>query len=292
MIKNLEALSRRHGDRVKLIDIEHIKELKKKAENEVPFGYWSDDSKEFTIPDTGFQVRSLLLIAVRHPLYAVVTFSYQGKHKSCYSPVKANLLTTELYMERFLRAHKIKFCRAKGLPLTRIGVQSEFAVYGKNEHTFIEELGSGFTYLSYYTDAVCENSSWSAGKMAKSCLKCQKCVHKCPTKAIKEDGQGVEFDRCLEKITVLEEHPTIHIPKKCYHCIYGCIECQQYCPLNAERAEHPIGPIRFHEQDINMLLAEAPFESFSEETQEKLSLLGMNEMKKAVARNIHILLNK
>lgn len=292
MIKNLEALSKRHGDRVKLIDIRHIRELKNKAENELPFGYWSDDSREFTIPDTGFQVHSLLLIAVRHPLYAIVTFGYQGKHKSCYSPVKANLLTAQLYMERFLRAHKVKFYRAKALPLTRIGVQSEFAVYGRNEHTFIEELGSGFTYLAYYTDILCEHSSWSSGKLAKCCLKCQKCMHKCPTKAIREGGQGVDFERCLEKITVRDDHPIIHISKKSYQCIYGCIECQRFCPLNGERAEHPIGPIRFTEQDINMLLAEAPFESFSEETQEKLSLLGMNEVKKAVARNIHILLNK
>ncbi len=66
----------------------------------------------------------------------------------------------------------------------------------------------------------------------QSCIKCEKCLNACPTKAI--SGKGIDAELCLSFITQKKGELTPHQEAliRDSGCAWGCDICQNVCPMN------------------------------------------------------------
>ncbi len=72
------------------------------------------------------------------------------------------------------------------------------------------------------------------------CIKCQKCLQACPTKAI--SGNGITPELCLSYITQKKGELTLEQEQliKNSGCAWGCDICQNVCPMNFSAKAEPI----------------------------------------------------
>ena len=126
MHKALEALAEKNGDRLIVIDIKHLEDLKAffKEFNQTNdlnhFQQWiTNEMYDFTLPDEN--IKSLILMAINHPLYARVDFVYKGKKKTILSLVRADFKRAGQYLKNHLEARGYFVLPAFNLPLKRLG---------------------------------------------------------------------------------------------------------------------------------------------------------------------------
>ncbi|WP_256311538.1 hypothetical protein [Tissierella carlieri] len=44
--------------------------------------------------------------------------------------------------------------------MKRLGEHSDLAKYGRNNVTYVDDLGSNFSYTAYFSDIMCEEDTW------------------------------------------------------------------------------------------------------------------------------------
>lgn len=296
MNSEIEKIAVLHGDRLKVISIEHLKELKdiinnfKEKEELNGFQKWIiNDLYQFEIPEVDFKVNSIILIAMHHPFYAKVDFHYEGKKKTFLSLVPSDLSKTEEYLRKSAEKNGYSIKAEKNLPLKRLGVHSGLARYGRNNITYIDGLGSNFSYAAYFSDMMCEEDTWDEVKNAEVCNKCNLCIGKCPTGAILQDRFLIDNQKCLSCINEVPGEFPAWIPIEAHHTLYDCLICQRICPMNYKQIHNVIDSIVFTEEETNMLLTGKPIDTFSEEFKTKIYTLGINNWYEAIPRNLRIL---
>lgn len=296
MSSEFEEVAFEHGDRLKIISIECLKELKEVIENfknqeELnDFQKWIvNEMYQFETPQEDFKVNSIILIAIHHPFYAKVDFHKEGKKKTFLSLVRSDFTKTELYLKKLVeeKGHSIKL--ANNLPMKRLGAHSGLAKYGRNNISYIDGLGSNFSYIAYFSDLVCEKDTWGEVENSDACIKCNLCLENCPTGAIGRNRFLIDNKKCLSYFNEFPGEFPIWIPVTAHHTLYDCLKCQSVCPLNYEQVNNIIEGISFTEEETNMLLDGIPVNTFSEELKTKTHLLGINEWYEAIPRNLKTL---
>jgi len=297
MQKELEALAAKNGDRLMVINIKYLNELKKffneySQQNELnPFQKWiTNKMYDFTIPDE--RIKSLILMAVHHPFYAKVEFIFNGKKKNIFSLVRSDFEVVESYLKRYLEAQGLLLIPAFNLPLKRLGAQSGLAVYGKNNITYVDGLGSNFSYLPFFSDLPCAQNTWGEAKLAETCQNCMLCVNACPTGAIRQDRFLIDNQRCLSFFNEVPDDFPEWLDEKMHHTAYDCLYCQKICPMNADQIDKIEDNISFNAEETNSIINGAEFKSLKKQTRQTLQHLGMDDWYKAVPRNLKILLSK
>lgn len=99
---------------------------------------------------------------------------------------------------------------------------------GKHSNLLQREHGSWFFLGEIYTDLELENDQ----PLHDHCGECTACMDKCPTQAIVAP-YVVDARRCISYLTI-EHHSSIPVElrKAMGNRIYGCDDCQLYCPWN------------------------------------------------------------
>lgn len=294
----METLAAKNGDRLTIIDIKHLNELKDFfneycQRNELnPFQKWiTNKMYDFTIPDE--RIKSLILVAVHHPFYAKVEFIFNGKKKTILSLVRSNFNRAESYLKSYLEAQGFLLKPVFNLPLKRLGAQSGLAVYGKNNITYVDGLGSNFSYLSFFSEVPCTRDTWDEPKMAERCQKnCMLCVNACPTGAILENRFLIDNQRCLSFFNEVPDDFPEWLDEKMHHTAYDCLYCQKICPMNADQIDQIEVNIGFDAEETNSIINGVEFSSLKIQTRQKLQHLGMDDWYKAIPRNLKILLSR
>lgn len=165
-------------------------------------------------------------------------------------------------------------------------MQSGLAVYGKNNITYINNMGSNLSYIAFYTDIPCFEDHWRPVCHFEFCDKCGNCVKHCPTGAIKKDSFLIDNEKCLSCINESAGDFPHWMPKNIHHTLYDCLRCQEYCPMNKSIINDKIGPITFTEEETSMLLDGKGPEDFSQEFLDKINNLGLFDWRDALPRNI------
>ncbi len=296
MVKDLQEIAVSHGDRVAVIPAEHLKELKdiiegfKEGEELNDFQEWIvNELYQFDIPETGFAVNSIILAAIHHPFYARAEFINAGVRKTFLSLVRSDFKAAESYIRDFLEAKGCHLAEAGKLPLKRLGVHSGLAKYGRNNVTYIEGMGSNFSYAAYFSDVCCEEDTWGEVKNAALCGSCSRCVENCPTGAIRKERFLIDNQKCLSYFNKRPGDFPVWIPESVHHTLYDCLICQHVCPMNSKQKEYVIGHMAFTEEETGMLLEGKAIDALPEELKEKLFCLGMDEWYGAIPRNLKAL---
>lgn len=287
------------GNKLIQIPVERLKSLKveldlfKEEEELNGFQQWIvDELYRYDLPEVGFEISSIVLVALPHPAYAEVELNYQGKIHRTLSLVLPDFDRTRNSLYQFLTDQGYHCVRATNLPLKRLAVQSGFADYGRNNITYIEGLGSYFSYDAFYTDLPCAEGIWRPVTRSSSCTSCSACVHNCPTHAIRKDRYLIDNQRCLSAMNEMPGEFPDWLAPSVHHTMYDCLRCQEICPMNHEYRENVLRTVVFNEEETGMLLSGAAYDSFSDSMKRRTKLLGLDDWLEAIPRNLRMLLEK
>lgn len=296
MIRELEKVAVDHGDRLKVISAKRLKELREVIENFKDQQDLNDFQKwivnelyQFEIPEEEFEVNSIVLAAVHHPFYARAEFQRDGIKKTFLCLVRSDFDKTEAYLREFAEAKGFSIKAARNLPMKRLGAHSGLAKYGRNNITYVDGLGSNFSYAAYFSNVKCEEDTWGDVRNAEACSKCDLCVKNCPTKAIREEVFLIDNQKCLSCMNEVPGEFPDWIPVSVHHTLYDCLICQRVCPMNRKEIGNIIEHISFTEEETKMLLEGTPIHSFSDEFKAKIFMLGIDEWYEAIPRNLRVL---
>lgn len=283
----------RHGDRLQIIPVSRIADLKADIEEfrstEELNGfqkYLLHDKFNYEIPAADFPVRSVLLLALPHPMYAEVLLTLNRKTIRCKSLVMSDFQKTEEYLAEVLRYRGYHLIPAPEIPLKRLAVRSGMSLYGRNNITYIEGMGSQFSYAAFYSDVIAESDPWRAIRVAPSCKNCTACLRNCPTGAIRSDRFLIDNERCLSYLNENKGDFPPWVEKNAHQCLYDCLSCQIVCPMNAAFIQNPSSLYEFSEEETRQLINEAPHEQMSQDLIDRIDLLGLHNWPDGLSRNI------
>jgi len=296
MNRTLENIAVNHGDRLRVISVNRLRDLEGiikdfRAQEELNnFQAWIiDDLYQFEPIQAHFKVNSIILIAVHHPFYAKVDFYRKGRKKTFLSPVRPDFEKTEAYIKDFAEKNGYNVIRAENIPLKRLGVHCGLAEYGRNNITYIDGLGSNFSYLAFFSDMEAQYDSWREVANARLCNTCNLCIDACPTDAIRKDRFLIDNQRCLSFINESPGDFPDWIPANVHHTLYDCLICQRTCPMNKMQLNKVVDNISFSEEETDMLLEGNPIDGFPVQLKEKVYKLGLDVWYQAIPRNLKVL---
>jgi epoxyqueuosine reductase len=296
MIDSFQQWAARHGNKLQFIPIGRLQDIKteleifSKTQELNDFQKWIiSDLYQFDLPAAGFTIKSILIIAIPHPFYANVEFTWHAKKYNSVSLVSSDFNQTEKDLHDFLAAQNYHIIPATNIPLKRLAVQSGLAVYGRNNITYVEGLGSLYSFASYFSDAPCENDVWMEVRMAERCTHCWACFKNCPTGAIRKDRFIIDNERCLSNLNESPGEFPAWLPESVHHCLYDCLKCQIICPMDKAYLNQSMGPIQFSEDETELLLSGGPLSAFSPALKQKSKLLGLDPWLDNLPRNLKVL---
>jgi len=284
-----------NGEKVKIISINNLLKLKneiecfKKDQILNNFQKWIvNDLYILDVPQVEFTVKSIILTAIPHPFYAEVIFTKNNKKYNCMSLVMSDFEKTEKILKKMLIKEKYNFIKAQNLPLKRLAVHSGLAVYGRNNICYINGMGSNFSFAAYYSDIPCTNDNWTDAAIAEICNKCNICLKNCPTGAIQENKFLIDNERCLSYWNENSAPFPEWIPKSAHHCVYDCLKCQIFCPMNKNQIKNVVGPIYFNESETDILLSGLHFEQqLPASLKQKTKYLGFHQWPDGIQKNLN-----
>lgn len=99
--------------------------------------------------------------------------------------------------------------------------------YGKNGIILTQKFGSWIVLGELITNIELEIDD----PLNKSCSSCQRCIENCPTKAIIEP-YVLDRSKCIQHISQRLSILPHSLRELWGNRLYGCISCQEVCPLN------------------------------------------------------------
>lgn len=248
-------------------------------------------------PDAKFSpIESIIIIAVPVPRFRL-TFQWKDKDLSLVIPPTylyggKIIEETQGVLEQFFTPFGYKIAYAR-VPFKTLAVRSGLAKFGRNNITYIPEMGSFYRLCAFYSDFPPEHDNWNEIKMMDDCKECKACSVACPTKAISNHRFLLHVERCL---TYHNEQPgNIPFPQwiqpEWHNCVVGCLYCQKVCPLNKQvRDWTETGPI-FTQEETKLLLTHSSFNKLSEETKIKLKECELDEYLEILPRNVGVFIS-
>ncbi|MFX0018522.1 MAG: 4Fe-4S double cluster binding domain-containing protein [Promethearchaeota archaeon] len=296
--KSLEA----KGYQGQIVHAEHIPDLRndirKHHEQNLIYPPLYNEYKayfEFEAEVDFARINSLLIIAIPQP--QTETIFYWNKKKISLIIPPTYLYGREIIdqMTKFLSeifkpaGYNIAYAI---LPLKTLAVRSGLAEYGRNNITYLPEMGSFHRLTAFYSDFPIEDGNWQDLQMMDLCKECSACIRKCPTGAIPTDRFLLRVERC---ITYHNEQPEgVPFPDwldpSWHNCLVGCLHCQKICPAN-KKVKNWIepGPI-FTEKETKLLLNGRTIDNLPSETKKKIEDCDFVNYLEVFPRNLSVFL--
>lgn len=294
----------KHGEAFRIIPIKRLQDLKqdfielKHNEELNNFqNYIIDNIYKLDPPDVDFEIRSIIICATPRPLIKKMAFVRNGKRTpltvpASYMDVGTVPKRVEKYLKEFLAPIGYHLQYESRLPQKRLAVRSGLAVYGRNNISYVEGIGSSYMLTAYLTDVPCTEEEWYEIRNMEACKNCRACLNSCPTKAIREDRFLIDNERCL---TYFNEGGKEYdfpewIDPSWHNCVYGCLRCQTVCPQNKQHLRGDIETIEFSEEETQLILSGRPIEEWPEELATKIRRLDEVHDLSGLPRNVKVLL--
>jgi len=177
------------------------------------------------------------------------------------------------------------------IPAKLLAVRSGLAEYGRNNITYVGDLGSHVRLMVYASDLPCENHEWHDKRMMSRCERCEICLRNCPTGAIDKSGFLLRAERCLTFLNEEETKIPDWVDSSWHHCLVGCLRCQDICPANRKVAKDSVEGATFSDEETDMLMKASCPEDLQAGLKEKVENSGLSRLYPVLPRNIALLLN-
>ena len=301
MIKiNLDQSFVKKGFHYRTIKIEHVPKLiseinSKHESGDINPGVYSEYISDLdqSVPNSFFGNAYVLIAAV--PQYQIdVRFQWRDQLHSVPIPPTYNHKVDrdiESILEKCLVEQGYRYKKAK-LPLKLLATSSGLSQYGKNNISYIDELGSFYRLAAYYIDYPHFSDHWDQPKMLKQCETCKVCIKKCPNNAIATERFLIQANRCLTFINENSADFPDWLDPEVHHCVVGCMICQKHCPLNKHLNKKTDFKCEFTEEETEMILNRPTKENLPKETLNKLDRLCMTDDLEIISRNIRLCLDR
>jgi epoxyqueuosine reductase len=288
----------KYNYRVKIVDVKHLFDLHqeieefKNREELNGFQQWIVNGLySFDLPKIDFEVKSILIAAIWHPMFANVELNYNGKMYYTKGLASSDYKSVRKNIKKIFKDNGYNVKETNNIPMKRFAVQSGLAVYGRNNITYVDDFGSCFSYIAFFTDVPCEKDEWRKMSNSSFCDSCNMCMNLCPTGAIRKDRFLIDNERCLSCINEGGGEFPDWMPKEVHHTLYDCVRCQEKCPLNSKVASVGIKTVSFSEKETKMLLDGNKAEDFSKEFRKKADYLELFRWSQGLARNIRAIMD-
>jgi len=178
------------------------------------------------------------------------------------------------------------------IPAKLLAVRSGLAEYGRNNITYVGDLGSHVRIMVYASDLPCEDHEWHDKRLMNSCERCELCLRNCPTGAIDKSRFLLRAERCLTFLNEEETEMPGWVDSSWHHCLVGCLRCQDVCPANKKVAKQHVEGVSFSDEETEMLKKTSRSEDLQAGLNEKVENSGLSKLYPVLPRNIALLLNK
>ncbi|MBD3406630.1 MAG: hypothetical protein GF411_10990 [Candidatus Lokiarchaeota archaeon] len=226
-------------------------------------------------PEDFPEARSVIILAVFTPL-AKATFQYEGKELEIMVPPQYYRTGRKMEQLEYTVQHdiignptsKIKF--EYNVLLKHLAVRSGLAKYGRNNITYVRDMGSFFTLYVFLTDYSFEEDNWGDLEMLGECEKCRWCVRSCPTGAIREELFVLNAGKCISLYNEVSGEFPEWISSSYHNSLMGCMRCQIKCPANKQGLKKHIQLDTITEEETRAIVNEEYTESLMKSVSTKL----------------------
>lgn len=279
--------------------LQKVQEDLRKFQNENELnGYqtWILDSLyDLSVPTLDFPVRSVVMVA--SPIWPSqpASFVYQGRQYTYPSPGGIiNPGDTVQSIMKILQAEGMRVQYAENLPYKRLAVCSGLAMYGKNNITFVEGMGSYHVLSAFFADVECMDDPWREPVIMERCSSCDECLRACPTQTILEQRFLIDNQRCLTSMNQNKEPEVFPdwVSPMAHTCVVQCLTCQSVCPKNKPYQSNVPPSILFTDEETQQLLTPVSFDVLSDTMQERVLALDWQNFLAGLPRNLHALFAK
>lgn len=297
-----------YGLKAKVVSIDHLGEIqseiaKTKNENRDVADNLGRYLNEFSYeaPKNLSNAKSIIIVAVPQPIVRITFTLGIKKHVVLMPPMyllnssleqeskQKKILEVSSILEKILSPQNYKAIKTN-LPCKLLAVKSGLSKYGRNNISYIKDLGSFYWLGAYLSDLPCEMDSWGEASVMDICEDCNLCLKNCPTGAIANDRFLIHADKC---ITLHNESTRVFpewIATKWHNSIIGCMRCQLICPANKNHIKALEDLVEFSASETKMILAGIPLAELPQITYEKLETLSFVECFDLLSRNLKVLI--
>ncbi len=294
--KNFYKVLEQNEYKGKIISAEHIPELRnavQKLHDLLDHEFYEDYKSYFEFqPDVDLtQIRSLFIIAVPVPQFEAIfhgdnreisllippTYLYGRKIIDQMTEMVNNILEPNGYKAAYAR-----------LPQKTLAVRCGLAEYGRNNISYVPEMGSFHRLTTLYSDFPTDEDNWQEIQMMEMCKECSACTNRCPTGAIPTDRFLLRVEKCLTYHN--EQPPEVPFPdwidSSWHNCLVGCLHCQKVCPANKKVKNWTEPGPEFNEEETAQILQAITFDELRKETQEKIEKYDLVNYFEVLPRNL------
>ncbi len=296
MISRLQTWAQERGWRIAFGNVGVLQQVReelrdRKTTGELDAGFYDNNLTFFRYKDSlhsAADAQAIMLVAVRRPAHRVFFEFEQGALEVMLPP------TYLRYSNLFIEVRDdIEACipELQGhlsilvAPLKRLACSLGLATYGRNNLTYIPGWGSYFQLLGYITDIdIGIPDDWAPQPLMlmRECEDCWNCRLACPTAAIEEDRILLHAESCA---TLFSEQPGHLNHTLAPGCLFGCLECQQVCPMNSGLLRIESAGVTFDRHETDLFLTGCDVDTRPQTLAHKLAILGLSE-ERLIGRNL------
>lgn len=231
-----------------------------------------------------------IIITAKPQKISVVIF----KHKK--RDLKAIIPPTYIYTKdrelcfNILR-QSFSYVEKAHLPLKLLSAYSGLSVYGKNNITYIPEMGSFVRLDAFLVRYEGERDNWNKIEIMEECNHCDRCIKNCPRHCISEHNFIIDAGRCITLYSETKgSFEDNGIPVSVINALIGCMRCQIACPVNQPFLKSREVVELFNEEETQMILDDT-FRN-NQDLMTKLKTIDLNENEQVISRNLRALMIK
>jgi len=292
------------GYAARIVPIHHLGDLREGIEGAYKRGLIDEDVYReyltvlrFEPPASLPDARSLIVVAVPQPSVQF-TFTWDGKPAPLVVPptyLKSRQVDRQVedVLAEILHPAGYRVTPAP-VPKKLLAVCSGLAVYGRNNVSYVDGMGSFYRLAAFASDLPCLEDTWQKPRMMEACQKCAACRRKCPTGAITVERFLLHAERC---IVFHNEKPTSvpfpgWIDASAHNCLVGCMTCQRVCPQNKDFVHWVEEGAAFSQEETTLLLQGQILDRLPPATADKLERSGLASYLDVLPRNLAALLGQ
>jgi len=187
---------------------------------------------KFAVPKDFPEAKSVIVLAVECNL-AKIPFHYKGKKYDVLLPGNYSATSKtpkeeidDFVLEKIIGQSDYRVQQTRQLHLKFLTTSSGLGRYGRNNISYVDELGSFIELYAIFTDYEFDEDHYVEAKMMDRCEKCTICIDRCPNQCISQDNFIIDVERCIPLYNEISGEFPEWLVTDSHMAIMGCLHCQ------------------------------------------------------------------